>query len=311
MRGTSFVVLTAAAMSLVLAQGAGAGQVFVLVNSPSTFQNGLVINGDVPALNVGDHVIWRWIGNDHTVTSGNPGNGSKNNIFDSSPSGTTYRIGRFFSWKTTGTGPVSYFSIPDRQAGMKGRVVFPVPNTTEADLRITEVRFDGQGLNFIEIANLGNAPGDLAGFRLCINGTATTLASQVLNPLQRVSFPNPAGLSNAGSVALYAPNSISNSIPGNSSLNSVSMLVDYVEWGASAGQPLENIAIQTDIPKLWIAGDFAPQAATGHSIVFCGTRGQYGRTYWNESTHPTEAAINDCVSPVVPATWGRLKTLYR
>ena len=311
MRRVALVILAAAATCSLLGRAASAGQVFVFVNSPASFQNGLVINGDVPTLNVGDHVIWRWTGNGHTVTAGNTLNGVKSGIFDSSPTNINFNLGTFFTWKTTGTGPVTYFCIPHRDFGMVGRVVFPFANTTEADLRITEVRFDGAGSNFIEIANLGDATGDLAGFRLCINGTATTLASQVLNPLQRVTFPNPAGLANAGSVALYAPNTISTSIPGNSNLNSVSMMIDYVEWGASGGQALENIASQTTAPVLWTATEFAPQAAAGHSIVFCGIRGEYGRSFWDETTAPTPAAVNDCVNPVTPATWGKIKTLYR
>ena len=303
MRRVACVVLAAAALAV--ARGAVAGQVFVNVApgsnifSPST----------VATLNTGDHVIWHWAAGGHTVTSGNPNTGTKSGFFDSNVSGGTQALGTVFSWKTSGTSPVSYFCQP-HHPGMQGSIVFPIGATIEADFRITEVRFDGVSLNFVEIANLGDDVGDLAGFRLVINGTATTLTSQILNPGERVTFPNPAGLTTSGSVALYAPNTISNANP-TSALTEATLMVDYVEWGTTGGQALESVAVTTTSPVLWTAGQFAPQAASGHSIVFCGIRGQYGAGLWNGSLNPTPAAANDCVNPTLPSTWGRIKTLYR
>jgi plastocyanin len=303
MRGTRLGLL-AVATSLVLARGSIAGQVFVQVNS-NFFQN-----TSVATLTAGDHVIWHWAASGHTVTSGNPNTGVKSGLFDSNTLGGTRNANTFFSWKTTGTSPVSYFCQPHRPP-MQGSIVFPVALTQEAELRITEVRFDGAGSNFVEIANLGDADGDLASFRLVINGAVTTLGAQLLLSGQRATFLNPAGLTNAGSVALYAPHTITSNCIPTQSLNEASMMIDYVEWGAAGGQALESVAASTTAPNLWTATDFAPQAASGHSIVFCGTRFQHGRAFWDESRNPTQGAANDCINPVNPVTWGRIKTLYR
>ena len=295
-------LITAAALAV--ARGAAAGQVFVNV------QSNFFTSGTVATLNTGDHVIWHWLAGGHTVTSGNPSTGTKSGRFDSNLSGGTRSLGTLFSWKTSGTSPVSYFCQLHRP-GMQGSIVFPMVGTAEADFRITEVRFDGVSLNFVEIANLGDDVGDLAGFRLVINGSATTLTSQVLNPGERVTFPNPSGLAPSGSAALYAPETIaSNSDPG-PSLSDATMMIDYVEWGAAGNQPLESVAAATTSPVLWTASEFAPQAAAGHSIVFCGVRFQHGAGFWNETKFPTPAAVNDCVNPTLPSTWGRIKTLYR
>ena len=304
MRRVACVVLAAAALAV--ARGAVAGQVFVNVApgsnifSPST----------VATLNTGDHVIWHWAAGGHTVTSGNPNTGTKSGLFDSNVSGGTQALGTVFSWKTSGTSPVSYFCQP-HHPGMQGSIVFPIGATIEADFRITEVRFDGVSLNFVEIANLGDDVGDLAGFRLVINGTATTLTSQILNPGERVTFPNPSGLGTSGSVALYAPETIASGSNPGPSLTDATMMIDYVEWGTAGNQPLESTAVSTTNPVLWTVGQFAPQAAGGHSIVFCGLRFQHGAGFWNETRFPTPAAVNDCVNPTLPSTWGRIKTLYR
>ena len=303
MRGIGLRLL-AAVTSLALARGAIAGQVFVTVNNPGGFFDTRSGNSTTTTLNAGDHVIWTWYGNGHTVTSGTDffGDGK----FDSGIHGP----GTFFTWKTTGVGAFPYVCRP-HNSFMQGTVDVGVPTAREADLRITEVRFDGVGSNFIEIANLGDSNADLVGFRLAVNGTATTLGGQVIGPQGRFPIANPAGLTNSGSVALYAPHTISNSIPSTNSLNDATMMIDYVEWGTAGGQALESIANQTTMPVLWTAGDFAPQAEAGHSIVFCGARGQYGRTLWGEATNPTPGALNDCLTPVKSASWGKIKTLYR
>ncbi len=297
------------AAALAVARGAVAGQAFVLVDS-DFFQDTRSLTATTNTLNEGDVVIWRWVQSGHTVTSGTTGSAAGDGKFNSDPSGTTtHNLGTLFSWKTT-SGTVSYYCRPHFAFGSTGTINVGVPATQEADFRITEVRFDGAGSNFVEIANLGDAVGDLAAFRLVINGTATTLASQVLNPGDHKTFPDPAGLTTSGSVALYAPNTISNANP-TSALTEATLMVDYVEWGTTGGQALESVAVTTTSPLLWTAGQFAPQAASGHSIVFCGIRGQYGAGFWNETKFPTPAAVNDCVNPTLPSTWGRIKTLYR
>ena len=302
--------LASVAATLALTRGAVAGQVFVLVNS-DFYQDTRSLTSTTTTLNAGDVVIWRWVQSGHTVTSGTTGSPAGDGKFNSDPSGTTtHNLGTFFSWKTT-SGTVPYYCRPHFALNMKGTINVGVPAASVTDFRITEVRFDGVGSNFIEITNLGNAVGDLAAFRLVINGTATTLTSQVLNPGERVTFPNPSGLAPSGSAALYAPETIaSNSDPG-PSLSDATMMIDYVEWGAAGNQPLESVAAATTSPVLWTASEFAPQAAAGHSIVFCGVRFQHGAGFWNETKFPTPAAVNDCVNPTLPSTWGRIKTLYR
>src|SRR5436309_5502378 len=255
------------ATALAVARGAAARPVFVNV------QSNFFTSGTVATLNTGDHVIWHWLAGGHTVTSGNPSTGTKSGRFDSNLSGGTQPLGTIFSWKTSGTSPVSYFCQPHRP-GMQGSIVFPIGATIEADFRITEVRFDGVSLNFIQIANLVDDVGDLAGFRLVINGTATTLTSQILNPGERVTFPNPSGLGTSGSVALYAPETIASGSNPGPALTNATMMIDYVDWGTAGNQPLESTAAATTQPVLWIAGQFGPQAASGHSIVFCGLRFQ-------------------------------------
>jgi hypothetical protein len=149
------------------------------------------------------------------------------------------------------------------------------------------------------------------GFRLVINGIPVmTLPPLVLSPLARTTYPNPPGLTTSGSVALYAPHNIpSNAIP--TAALTDTLMVDYVEWGSSGGQPLEAMASLTANPNLWTAGTFVPQVAPLHSMEFCGQRHQYGTAHWFQSLTPTPGAVNDCVNPTTPTTWGRIKTLYR
>src|SRR5262245_44179665 len=149
MRRIASVLLTLAATAFAFLRGACAGQVFVEVGPSTAF-----FPGTVSTLVPGDHVIWHWAGSGHTVTSGVPSTGVKSGRFDSNTLGGTRSLNTIFSWKTSGTSPASYFCQPHRP-GMQGSVVFPVALTQEADFRITEVRFDNAGLDFIEIANLG------------------------------------------------------------------------------------------------------------------------------------------------------------
>jgi plastocyanin len=298
----------------VLAGGAGAGQVFVAVGVLPNQNRFLPTPAGMNAQ--GDFVIWTWVTNSHTVTSGPLG--SPNGIFDSDPGGTTtHGAGSVFAWRTDRTGNIPYFSRPtaDLASQMKGTIVVPdaLPPAM-ADFRITEVRFDNVGSDFIEIANLGTGDGNLRGFRLSINGsdppTSPWTVSTSVAPDGRVVVDNP-GLSNSGSVALYAPY-LAGSLPYTALATNDSLMVDYVEWGPNGGQPLEDTAIKVAFPaEIWFAGEFAPAAKPGHSIVRCEAPDVYGSAAWNESTVPTRLDPNNCQNPVRATTWGRLKTLYR
>ena len=51
--------------------------------------------------------------------------------------------------------------------------------------------------------------------------------------------------------------------------------------------------------------------ANGHDIEFCGTTGQYGVTSWAGITTPNFGSNGMCTTPTIPATWGRIKAIYR
>jgi hypothetical protein len=291
---------------------AAAGEVFVSVGSPP-------YSFDPKAAEVlyrGDVVIWTWASDQHTVTSGTNGSVAGNGIFNSNPAGGTRNTGTIFAWKTDREGAIQYYSAGTDFSlhNMKGTISVPGAGPPVADFRINEVRFDGVGSNFVEIANLGDAEGDLREFRLGINGGAPFTpwtTSTPLLPGAAVVVPEPAGLANQGSAALYAP-FLAGSLPGTGGAADTTMIVDYVEWGPSGGQPLEDAAIRIIFPtQIWFAGEFAPQAAAGHSIVRCGTLNDYGSAAWEESRTPTPGQSNDCVSPARRMTWGRLKIQYR
>ena len=302
-------LLASALLTIALAGSTDAGQVFVTVGSP--------VNKFTPGIagttTRGDFVIWTWVASGHTVTSGT--SGTPNGIFDSDPGGGTHLSGTVFAWRTDRSGSMPYFCRPHWALGMTGNIVTDYPGTLFADFRITEVRFDGVGSDFVEIANLGTADGNLRAFRLSINGadppTSPWIVSTPVPAGGRVVVSNPAGLSNAGSVALYAPY-LAGSIPDNAAVTDSALLVDYVEWGPAGGQPLEDTAIKVIFPaQIWFAGEFAPQAKPGDSIVRCQPPDVYGSAAWDESMNPTPGAPNDCVNPTRRSTWGRLKALYR
>ncbi len=311
MRSPARRLMAAAAIVLALAGRAGAGQVFVSVGSPQF----AFAPTNAGVAGVGDFVIWTWFSNAHTVTSGTTGSTAGDLNFNSNPLGGSFNTGTVFAWKTSGGGVFPYYSRPDFVTRMmKGSIVVPDATPVVADFRITEVRFDGAGSDFVEIANLGADPGDLNAFRLSIGGAAPLTPWTASTPLAsgaRVVVNNPPGLSDQGSVALFAP-FLAGSVPGTAALTDTTMIVDYVEWGASGGQPLEDTAIHVHLPAtLWLAGEFAPQVAAGHSIVFCGNAANHGGVYWQGSLNPTPGLMNDCASAARRASWGRLKTLYR
>lgn len=307
-RAMRFVV--AAATLVALAQDARAGQVFVSVGSP-TYSFVPKVAGVVFR---GDFVIWTWFSNMHSVTSG--ASGTPNGVFNSDPGGGSHGASTVFAWKVDREGSIPYYSQPDFpvHSSMTGSVAVPGQGDPIADFRITEVRFDGVDSNFVEISNLGGAGGDLNQFRLSIHGNAPVTPWTTSTPLAadgRIVVSEPAGLTNEGSVALYIPY-LANSLPGSGLATDASMMVDYVEWGATGGQPLEDTAVQVLLPAtLWLAGEFAPQAQAGHSIVFCGGLLDHGSVYWKESLNPTPGLFNDCVNPARHHSWGQLKSLYR
>ena len=295
-----------AAVLLVHAPLARAGQVFVDVGGATL----RFTPANVSVLDHGDIIVWHWLNGGHTVTSGVIQSVAGDGNFNSSTLGSLQVANTFFSWKV---GPLSYsyYCVPHFTLfGMKGTINFQGAGAPVADLRLTEVRYDGGG-NFVEIANLGDASADMNGFRLVINGTnVMTLPQLALGPLARVFYINPTGLGSSGSVALYAPHNIpSNAIP--TAALTDTLMVDYVEWGPSGGQPLEAVANLTANPNLWTAGTFVPQVPAGHSMEFCGRRHQYGSAHWFVSNTPSPGTPDDCSTPTTPTTWGRIKTLYR
>ena len=302
----------AATLAVAALAGSGhAGQVFVTVGSPVN----RFTPGQAAVVNQGDFIIWTWVGSGHTVTSGAAPTPS--NIFDSDPGGTSsHNSGTVFAWQTDRSGSIPYFCRLHWAFGMTGSIVVPgSPLPAIADFRITEVRFDNVGSDFIEIANLGAGDGNLRAFRLSINGAdPPTSMWNVSTPVPaggRVVVNNPAGLSNAGSVALYAPY-LAGSFPNSAAATDSAMIVDYVEWGAAGGQPLEDTAIKVSSPwPIWFAGEFAPQAKPGHSIVRCQPPEYSGSAAWDESAVPTPGTFDNCANPARTTTWGRLKVLYR
>jgi plastocyanin len=301
------LLVVASVAVLVQAALARAGQVFIEVGNPV---NRFTPNS-VSVLDKGDIVVWHWAASGHSVVSGSTGTGIPDGNFSSNVSGGTQAANALFSWKYGPNANYSYFCVPHRVVGMTGTITFQGSGAQVADLRLTEVRYDGVGLNFVEIANLGDVNADLNGFRLVINGiNVITLGPLVMGPLARHAISDPAGLATSGSVALYAPNTIpSNAIP--TAALTDTLMIDYVAWGTSGGQPLEDVAAITANPTLWMAGHFAPQVAPGHVLEFCGARHQYGDGFWTEGLNPTPGAVNDCVNPTTPTTWGRIKVLYR
>jgi plastocyanin len=306
MRRFSLGTLVVAAL-IAHAPRARAGQVFVDV--------GGTINRFTPAnvsvLDHGDIIVWHWSASGHSVVSGVTGSVAGDGNFDSNTLGGTQVAGSLFSWKYGLSPSYSYYCVPHFGFGMKGTATFQGTGALVADLRLTEVRYDGLGSNFVEITNLGDVNADLNGFRLVINGTnIITLGTLLMGPLARHTIDNPAGLTSSGSVALYAPHNITaNAIP--TAALTDTLLIDYVAWGTGGGQPLENVASLTVNPNLWTAGTFVPQVPAGHSMEFCGRRHQYGSAHWFQSLTPSPGTTDDCPTPTTPTTWGRIKTLYR
>src|SRR6185503_6067328 len=168
-------LLVLAGLSL-LALPASAGQVRIDVASNS------FINNDV-SVNLGDQVVWVWTGSGHTVTSGT--GGIPDGLFASgSQQGILSNGGTAFAWKSSALGNKNYFCIPHFSLGMTAVLRVMASGVAVSDFRITEVQYGANGgADRIEIANLGDAPGDLGRYRISISGVATELDIVPVNTL--------------------------------------------------------------------------------------------------------------------------------
>ena len=281
-------------------------------------------------INAGDHVVWVWRTPSHTVTSWKLPDDSISSVpdgatFNSSPSFLGQPATTRFSWKSPDTLDVPYVCAPHASA-MSGRVIISNgPKVPVADFRITEVLFnDPLVKDLIEIANLGQAAGNLGRFRIAVLGTGTGV-ELAFNDFPVPSFgrvtihtnesgPNDAtniflpGLGNlgdgAGSIALYVPYSLA---PGNALTND-KMMIDFVQWGAG-GQPNEGTA---DLAGFWSPGTSINDVAVGHSIEYCeGSPYIHGVNQWREISPPNFGTTSHCTTPTRSESWGRLKIIYR
>jgi plastocyanin len=280
------------------------------------------------SMNQGDHAVWIWNNTAHTVTQGDTANvpvtptpgSAKFNSGDASLTSATY------TWKSNTTGLIEYYCIPHWPSMVGGLDIVSSGAQGLSDFRITEVQYNIAGnADLIEITNLG-ATGDLGMYRLKVsgaglstgnilrNGSATTLpvaagakfiihlGASGINDANNLYFSGIPGLPDAaGSVALYVPNNV------NTSLTLSSMLIDYVSWG-SGGQENEATAVSAN---LWSSSNAVPLVASGSSIEFCGQSGQYGAARWYENPTPNFGGSDNCLTPVTPTTWGRIKVLYK
>jgi plastocyanin len=307
----------ATALALLLAHPALAGEVRVNLS-------GMSFTPATITVNQGDHVVWVWQGGTHSVTSGTDGSGAGDGIFNSgaTPSGTG-GANTAFSWKADRLGATPYYCVihyPD----MVGTInVQAGTSVSVPDFRITEVLYDAAGnLDKIEIQNMGKVTGDLGRYRIATSNdveavplaSVSVLSSALVtihvgvsgtNSATDLFMPLLAPLPDAsGSVALYAPGTIG----GQNSLLDASAIVDYVEYGAGA-QANEAVAATAG---LWTAGQFVPTVALqGRSIEFCGNRADHGASNWAEISPPNFGTDGNCLTPVIPSTWGRIKALYR
>ena len=305
----------AIALTALASVSARAGQVRINVASIS-FNNSSV------TLNRGDHAVWVWTSSGHTVTSGDGNTSTPDGHFNSGD--IPINSGSTFSWKSNFTGPQPYYCIPHAPP-MSADLAMVASGASVSDFRITKVQFGNPGgLDFIEIANIGPAPGDLGMYRLRISGAATITLKKSANTTLAVPsggrvviyinqsgttndanifVPTVAALPTTGSLALYVPNTV------NTSLVAVDQIIDYVSWGAG-GQENEPTAVSAGF---WSANAAIQNVAPGHAIAFCGAQGgQYGANNWSEITVPNfGTAAADCTTPALRTSWGRIKSLYR
>ena len=303
-------VLCSALAAVLMASVAYAGQVHIKTQSNSFSPASMIMNA-------GDHAVWVWTGNGHTVTSGaTPPGGT---LFDSG----NMNVNAAFTWKSGATGNVPYFCLPHFAAGMVGQLTVAASGVPVADFRITEVQYNAAGgLDLIEITNFGQATGDLGRYRFVSSSGSATVPTNSFNVvaggivtvhvnasgtpsasvLYLPTLPNLADVS--GSLALYAPNT-----KAGTSLTDVTQIIDFVQWG-SGGNANEATAAGAT-PSMWTAGEFVPTVAANHAIEFCGDGGQRGSAGWAEVSAPNFGLDGGCTTHARTSSWGRIKTLYR
>ncbi|MBI5170284.1 MAG: hypothetical protein HZA61_12420 [Candidatus Eisenbacteria bacterium] len=286
------------------------------------------------SMSQGDHAVWIWDTTPHTVTQGDTANvpvtptpgTAKFNSGDAAISGNSGPTSAAYSWKANATGLIEYYCIPHWPAMVGGLDVVASGAQGLSDFRITEVQYNVAGnADLIEITNLG-ATGDLGMYRLKVSGAGAATGNLLRNGSSRtlpvaagakfIVHLNASGINDAnnlylsgitglpdaaGSVALYVPNSV------NTSLALSSMLIDFVSWG-SGGQENEATAVSA---SLWSTSTAVPLVNPGSSIEFCGQGGQYGAARWYENPTPNFGGSDNCLTPVTPTTWGRIKVLFR
>ncbi len=291
---------------LVISPGANAGQVRINVGSNLYVPNNV-------SLHVGDHVVWVWVADDHSVTQGSNCNASSP-IFNSG----IQDMGTTFSWKADVAGPIGYFCLIHCGTGMAavinvGSPSFPIPG---ADFRLTEVRTSAlHTLDFVEITNLGDGFGDLGRYRISVaDNTVDIPLTNVDVPINGrvvvhfgiagtntdtdIYFPD-VTVPAVGSAALYVPNTV------NVSLDDPDMLIDFVQWGA-AGQANQATAVAAGF---WVGGETLAGTHDGHSIEFCGEPGDRGAGFWRAISSPNPGGDGNCSTPAIPMTWGSIKAM--
>lgn len=308
------------ALLVIAAPSVRAGQVHVRVS------NNLFTPASV-ALNRGDQVVWVWDAGSHTATSGEAKTMTPDGLFDSGILTFSATNGTAFAWKASLAAEQNYYCelhVP----GMEAELLIGETGEAVADFRITEVIFNAAGsLDLIEITNLGDAAGNLGRYRLVSSSGVANLPvnSQIVAPngqvvlhlnatgsnnASNVYMPTFPELPNVGSVALFVPHTKA----GPTFTDSTNHLVDFVQWGAG-GQRTQTVATAATVgataTPFWTAGQFVTGAASGHSIAFCGTRGQYGASTWSEITTPNIGTGLSCTTPATSVSWGRVKTIYR
>jgi plastocyanin len=309
------VSLVTAVAALIISGIANAGQVRVDVNS--NFFSPRAINA-----NPNDHVVWVWISGGHSVTSGDSsGQTPPDGVFDSnvqSPAGTW----KSFSWRVDVPTLEHYFCMP-HMPGMAGRVIVAPSHTPVASFRITEIAYNrGTGDGLVEITNLGDAAGDLGRYRFTSSqDTATVPVNNFVVPVgarvvvhvhkagtqsapDSLFLPTLNDLPDNGSLSLFVPNTAGAAgIP-----DSTTQIIDFVQWGATAGQPNESKASSV---SLWNAGQVLAPLGPGNSLEFCGSLSDHGSGSWAQIYPPTFGSNGNCLTTTYRSTWGRLKMLYR
>jgi len=309
-------VLTALLTSSLLAPAARAGQVRVNISN-------FMFSPSAVNCNSGDHVVWVWTGGSHSSTSGDSNTVTPDSRWDSGLQiGAAPSNGASFNWKSTGSGTFLFYCTPHAPA-MAGRVIAAASGVPVSDFRISEVLYNAaSGSQLIEITNFGAAAGNLGRYRLSIaTGVAVSItlddvavpAGGTLTIHANASGTNTAtdlflatlpALPATGAAALYVPNTK----PGATALTDANQIIDFVQWGAGGGGN-EATAVAA---AFWGSGAFVPAVAAGHSIEYCDAPLRHGATHWYDNPTPNfSGGANNCLTPIRPSSWGRIKSLYR